>query len=231
VFASIARQLQAEGGPEKVQTRISQAAVETVDGCDHAGISVIRRNGRIVTVGATSDIPLRVDAIQYEVGQGPCLDAIAEHEVFVIDDLAGDERWPPFSRRAAQETGVRSMLSFRLFLEAETLGALNLYSQQVAAFDEDAVAVGMILAAHAVIAMQSARESERADHLEHALQSNREIGMAMGVIMALRRVDQEEAFAVLRRTSQHLYRKLQDVAAEVVETGEVPERPARRSSN
>ena len=150
---------------------------------------------------------------------------------FVIDDLASDERWPPFSHRAARETGVRSMMSFRLFLQGDTLGALNLYSREVAAFDEHAGAVGTILAAHAAIAMQSAQEWDRAENLQRALQSNREIGMAIGVIMALMRVNQDEAFAVLRRASQHLQRKLQDIAVEVVETGHVPERPARRSSN
>jgi GAF domain-containing protein len=231
VFADIARQLQAEGPPEKVWSRISRAAVKTVDGCDHAGISLVRRRGHIETVGATDDVPPRVDAIQYEVGQGPCLAAIAEHEVFVIDDLTGDERWPRFSRRAAEETGMRSMLSFRLFVEGDTFGALNLYSREVAAFDEHAGAVGTVLAAHGAIAMQSARESGRVEQLQHALASNREIGMAMGVIMALQRVSQREAFAVLTRASQYLNRKLQDVASEVVETGEVPGRPARRAPN
>jgi hypothetical protein len=61
----------------------------------------VRRRNAIETVCAVDDVHTRVDAIQYEVGSGPCLDAIAEHEVFVTDDLAGDERWPPFSHRAA----------------------------------------------------------------------------------------------------------------------------------
>ncbi len=52
------------------------------------------------------------------------------HETFKTDDLAADERWPKFSHRAAQETGVRSMLSFRLFIEEDTIGALNHYSKQ-----------------------------------------------------------------------------------------------------
>jgi transcriptional regulator with GAF, ATPase, and Fis domain len=189
---------------------------------------LVRRNGRIATVGATDDVPPRVDAIQYEVGEGPCLDAIAEHEVFAIDDLASDRRWPPFSCRAVEETGVRSMLSFRLFLDGDTSGALNLYSRQVAAFDEHAGAIGTVLAAHAAIAMRSAREWERAEQLEHALVSNRVIGMATGIVMTLRRVSQQEAFAVLSQASQYLNRKLQDVAGDVIKTGEVPERPARR---
>ena len=230
VFADIARQLQAEDTPEKVQERICRAAVDTVDGCDHAAISVVHRHGVIETVGATDDVPHQVDAIQYEVDQGPCLNAIREHEVFLIDDLVNDERWPSFSHRAAEETGVRSMLSFRLFLEEDVLGALNLYSRKVEAFDEHACAVGTVLAAHAAIAMQAARERERADQLDQARATTGEIGMAMGVIMARGRMTQEEAFEVLRRASQHLNRKLRDVAAELVETGQLPERPAPPAS-
>ena len=57
------------------------------------------------------------------------------------------------------------MLSFRLFVEEDTLGALNLYSRRVDAFDESARAVGAILAAHAAIALTTARTRDRADTL------------------------------------------------------------------
>ncbi len=230
VFADIARHLQAQDSPEKVRERVTRAAVDTVEGCDHAAISVVRRHGGIETVAATDDVAPRVDAIQYEVGQGPCLDAITEHEVYLIDDLAADERWPPFSHRAAQETGVRSMLSFRLFVEKDTIGALNLYSRRPDAFDEHARAVGTVLAAHAAIAVQGAQQRERAEQLDRALESNREIGMAMGVLMAQGRMTQQEAFTVLRRASQHLNRRLHDVAVELVDTGRLPQRPTSRPS-
>ena len=198
--------------------------MHTVGGCDHAAISLVYRHRAIDTVGATDDVPKQVDAIQYEVGQGPCLNAIAEHEVFMIDDLAVDERWPRFSRRAAEETGVPSMLSFRLFLEEDVLGALNLYSREVQAFDEQGYAVGTVLATHAAIAMRGAQERDRGDQLEQALASNREIGMAMGLLMARGLLTQDQAFAVLRRASQHLNRKLHEVAAELIETGQLPRR-------
>ncbi len=228
-FADIARHLQAQDTPEKVRERVARAAVDTVEGCDHAAISVVRRRGRIETVAATDDVPPRVDAIQYEVGQGPCLDAITEHEVYLIDDLAGDERWPPFSRRAAQETGVRSMLSFRLFVEGDTIGALNLYARRPAAFDEQARTVGTVLAAHAAVALTAARQQERADQLQDALGSSREIGMAMGVLMGRGGLTEDEAFAQLRRASQYLNVKLREVAAQVVETGRVPDRRSGRN--
>ena len=221
-FADIARRLHGESSSNKVHDRIGRAAVHTVGGCDHAAISLVYRHRAIDTVGATDDVPKQVDAIQYEVGQGPCLNAIAEHEVFLIDDLAIDERWPRFSRRAAEETGVRSMLSFRLFLEEDVLGALNLYSRKVQAFDEQGYAVGTVLATHAAIAMRGAQERDRGDQLEQALASNREIGMAMGLLMARGLMTEDQAFAVLRRASQHHNRKLHEVAAELIETGQLP---------
>ena len=225
VFAGIARQLEAELSMDKTQERVTHAAVVAVDGCDYAAISIVRRRGGIETVGATDDVAQRVDDIQYDTGQGPCLNAIATHETFMIGDLAADERWPAFSRRAFEETGVRSMQSFRLFVQQDTIGALNLYSRQPEAFGEHSSAVGTVLAAHAAIALSAAQAHARAEQLQDALQSNREIGMAIGVLMSRGNVTQDEAFIRLRRASQYLHRKLRDVAGEVVDTGQLPERP------
>jgi GAF domain-containing protein len=226
-FVNIARQLEAESSPETTRYRVTQTAVATIGGCDHAAISIVRRRGGVETVAATDDVPTVVDAIQYETGEGPCLTAIYEHATYLIDDLAGNQRWPVFSRRAVTETGIRCMLSFRLFLQGDTLGALNMYSRHPAAFDEHGAAVGAILAAHAAIAMAAAREHQRAEQLEEALRSSREIGMAIGVLMNSDKVAEDEAFTRLRHASQNLHRKLREVANEVVDTGELPRRPKR----
>jgi hypothetical protein len=77
MFAQIARQLQAKTDPEKTQERVARAAVEMIDGCDHTAISPIQRGGKIRAVAATDEVPARVDEIQYETGEGPCLNAIA----------------------------------------------------------------------------------------------------------------------------------------------------------
>lgn len=227
VFADIARQLHAEQTPEKTQNHVTRAAVITVDGCDHASISIVGRHGGVRTVAATDDVALRVDAIQYASGQGPCLAAMSDHETYLIDDLATEERWPAFSRRAAEETGVRSILAFRLFVEGDTIGGLNLYARQPSAFDGRARAVGTVLAAHAAIALTAAIDQQHVGQLEDAVRSNREIGMAMGVLMGRGAVTEDEAFAQLRRASQYLNLKLRDVAAQVVEAGRLPDRRER----
>ena len=62
--------------------------------------------------------------------------------------------------------------------------------------------------------------------LRQALQTNRTIGTAVGIVMTPLRAGPERAFQVLVRTSQQSNRKLHDIAAEVVRTGALPDAPA-----
>lgn len=223
-FAAVARQLQAEPGTESTYRRITAAAVETVEGCDHAALSLVRRHGPITTVAATSPVPGRVDSIQYSTGQGPCLDAISDPHSTLVEDLTAETRWPRFSERAARETGIRSMLTFQLFSHGDVIGGLNHYSTAVAAFTERSRAVGAILAAHAAIAMSAADDRQNATQLTRALHSNRRIGIAIGILMAHTHLPEDRAFTLLRDASQHLNVKLRDLADTVVETGQIPTR-------
>jgi AmiR/NasT family two-component response regulator len=80
-----------------------------------------------------------------------------------------------------------------------------------------------VYADHAAIALANAKDHDKTANLEKALQSNREIGVAMGILMARHAVSQQQAFDVLRTVSQTTHRKLRDVAGDVALTGELPE--------
>ncbi|HEU4346883.1 MAG TPA: GAF and ANTAR domain-containing protein [Actinoplanes sp.] len=222
-FAGVARALSAEQTVDKTLARLVDVAVDIIPGCHHAGVTVVRR-GRPETPAATDEVPAAVDALQYETGQGPCLSAIREHAVYRTGELAADERWPAFAEAAAR-TGVRSVLAFRLFTDEDTLGALNLYSRDRDAFDDETVPIGTILAAHAALAFDRARDREQISGLEHALNSNRRIAMAIGMLMANHRIKENEAFNLLRMASQRSNRRLRDIADEVVRTGGLRARP------
>ena len=164
-------------------------------------------HGRTIDTPASSDeVGRLVDAIQYEVGEGPCLEVIRQHQTFSTDDLLTESR---FSKRAAEETGVRSMVAFRLFADQETMGALNLYAKVPAAFTEDAVHMGVVFAAHASVALNAAQTEEE---LRAAIVTRDVIGQAKGILMARQHVTADEAFSILRRASQRLNLKLRDVA-------------------
>ena len=170
-FAGVARALQSEGTAQEILQRIVDLAPRLIEPCEHAGITMVVGR-KVMTPAASGAVPLAVDRIQYEANQGPCLDALRKHAVYVSDDLRVETRWPDFAARAAAETGVRSMLSFRLFVEDDTLGSLNLYSTKPAAFGANETATGGVFAAHAAVALSSARDRDRADRLEGELASS-----------------------------------------------------------
>ncbi len=231
LFAQLGRELLSEHGLDATLGLVCRRAVELVPGAEHAAISR-GRAGRFETVGSTSELPPQVDQIQYALSSGPCVDAAIHEEIYRTGALATDSRWPEFGRRAAAEYGINSMLSVRLFLEGDDLvAALNLYSTAPDAFDALDQTLALLLATHASMAMTSARLHEQVQHLERALQSNRGIGVAIGVLMTNYKITQSEAFDLLRMASQHSHRKLVDVAYGVSETGtlELPPLPVRAS--
>jgi GAF domain-containing protein len=229
VFTDLGRELLSERGVEGTLEVITSRSVKLVPGAEDAAISRGRK-GDFQTVAPTSELPPRVDQIQYDLRSGPCVDAALQQCIYRTGDLATDQRWPVFGQRADAEYGIHSMLSVRLFLENDDLvAALNLYSTASDAFEESDETVAMMLATHASTAMASARLHEQVHHLERALQSNRGIGVAIGVLMNQYKITQAEAFDLLRMASQHGHRKLVDVALDVTETGtlELPPLPDR----
>ena len=207
-FGDIAQSLLTAGDVDETLRRIVDFAVELIEPCDHAGIDIVE--GRTIHPVAPSDqVAERIDAIQTDAGEGPCFSAIREHAVFHSSDLADENRWPDFATRAYEETGVRSMMGFRLFSQEGTMGALDLYSTRANVFDEEVEAIGLVLAAHASVALFTAQQREQ---LEEALKTRDVIGQAKGILMARSNLSEDEAFDVLNRASQRMHVKVREIA-------------------
>jgi GAF domain-containing protein len=213
-MAEIARLLSAETDLEATLHKVCDLAVAHITGSEHAAVTVVEGKRTLATHGATDELPEEVDRLQYETGQGPCLDAIRRHEIVKVADLRTEERWPQFAPAVTDRTGVRSMLSLRLFVQADVIGALNLYAKHPGAFEPpgDSVELGSIFAAHAAVALSDRRALER---LQAALASRETISMAMGLLMGRQGITCEASFDVLRRASQRMNVKLRDIAEQV----------------
>lgn len=144
---------------------------------EDASLTIIHDSQRPRTLAGTSELPYLVDAIQYETGEGPPLEALTEHDIARAEDLATDKQWARFAARAVASTGVRSMFGVRLMLRDTQRGALNFYSSQPRVFSDIDLALGAIFATHASLALLNATNQAKAEHLQLALDSNRQIGM------------------------------------------------------
>ena len=225
LFADIGSELDADQ-PAGVLEQLVEVAVRRVDGAEYGGVTIGRHRQQFETVAASSDLVRACDKIQYELGSGPCVDAVLEQTIFNAPDLRVDPRWPEFGRRSVEETGIVSMLSLRLFVETDRdlIAGLNLYAHAPAAFDENSEAIAQLLATHAALDVAKATAEEKVRNLDRALQTSRRIGTAIGILMALHKVTSEQAFDMLRIASQTTHRKLADIADWVVDTGALPER-------
>ena len=217
--ASAARDMAEEDSTQSTLERAVTAATELIDSCDLAGISLVTRDG-IETPAASHETLRRIDELQFELEEGPCRDALRQDEVVSTSDLTSDPRWPRWGPRIAEETGAHSALSFRLFVDGEDLGALNLYAYEKDAFDREDLLEGLVVAAHASIALANTLEQ---DHLRRALDTRRTIGEATGILRERFRLSSDQAFGVLQRVSSQQNIKLFKVAQTLTETGELPE--------
>jgi len=235
VFADIAEQLYEAESVDEVLLRIAEAAVSTVAGCRMASVTLSQLSG-YRTAASTDPAATAVDKAQYEAREGPCLDAI--HEPLVYAQSFPDERWPALASRPAQ-SGVQSALSYRLATTRTGTadsggGSLNSYAVTSKAFNDIAQEIGLILAAHASVAVQAVDERSTLEDLgrglQEALLSRDVIGQAKGVLMERLKITPEDAFDLLRRASQQLNVKLREVARDLVDTGEfhIP-RPSRHA--
>jgi GAF domain-containing protein len=202
---------------DQVMDLVARAAVEVIDGCDHASISYTRGK-TLVSASSNDQIGPLLDRIQTETQEGPCLDAIRTSEAVASADLCDDHRWKVYGPRACAETAVRSSAATPLVLGGKTMGAINLFADKPGVFgpEEGAaqLALAAVLAAHATPALASALHR---DDMAQAVRTRDLIGQAKGLLMARSDIDDDAAFRMLIAASQRLNIKLVEVARRVVE--------------
>lgn len=188
----------------EVLTRVAEFAVLAIPGADGAGLTLLEA-GRHDTIVASAPFVSEVDAIQYGIGEGPCIMAAAQARTVRSGLLATDPQWPRFGPRVGR-LGVRSALSIPLLTPDGVLGAMNIYAREADAFDDRAAFIGELFAVPAAIAVQNAQALAHARRLaaqlETALVSRAAIDQAMGIVMSRVGCDPDEAFERLRQRSQ-----------------------------
>ena len=218
-LSALARMLEMQPDLQATLDVVVRAAVDTVPGVMEASISEIQRRRDVKTLAATGELPRAVDHAQYDLVEGPCLDTLYQHRTVRLTDLDAERRWPRFVARA-RELGVGSMLAVQLFVEDENIGALNLISREVNAFDDESEHVALLFASHAAVAMSGERAR---GHLQSAVSTRELIGQAQGILMERFKITGEMAFHMLMLASQDSNRKLRDVADDLVSTGQLPQ--------
>ncbi|MGA8210255.1 MAG: GAF and ANTAR domain-containing protein [Nocardioidaceae bacterium] len=216
VFHNLAHIIYAADDFDTIFDAAVRAAPDVVAGCDHASL-MVRQGEQFLSIASSDAVAAAIDTFERELGEGPCVDAIEDDSSFHDSDLTNGSPWPRLAERVLAETDVRGMAGFRLKASDGVVGALNLFSDVPGALTEEGLEQGMVLASFVNLALTAAHERRAAATLRAGLESNREIGKAIGLMMAFHKISDDAAFALLRRTSQDMNLKLRDVARKVVD--------------
>jgi hypothetical protein len=216
VFAALAEIIYQGSDAGEMYAAICVAATMTVRGCDHASL-LVRDNDRYITVGASDRLAQQIDELERRAGDGPCIDAIEEETPQIDTNLTTPSLWPKLASVLVAETPVRGAMGFRLLVNKRKGAALNLFSDTPNMFDDESAGRAAVLASFASVAINAVAKGEDAASLRRGLLSNREIGKAVGMLMMLYDMTEDQAFDLLRRHSQALNIKLAEVAREVID--------------
>jgi GAF domain-containing protein len=200
-------------------TVVAGLAVRAIPGAEGAGLTMLQQD-RADTIVTSAPLVAEVDAIQYAIGQGPCISAASEGHTFVSGSLGADKRWPLFGSKVAR-LGVHSALSLPLLTPDGVVGAMNIYARGKHVFDERAAHIGELFAVPAAIAVQNAQVLDQtkrlATQLQVALNSRSVIDRAIGILISRSGVSEDEALVRLRAMSQREHAKLHVVAQTLVD--------------
>jgi GAF domain-containing protein len=211
MMGEVARTLNQPSTVEEQLELVLHAAADTIDGVDAASISVLHRDGRVETLVGTDPLVFTLDQAQYDLNEGPCLEALRGEPFQRVDDMPQERRWPGYAKTAVAE-GVCSQMAVELYADERSIGGLNLYSRHSHAFDEDTRHTAWLFATHAALAMGRTRQTQE---LNEALTTRKSIGQAIGILMHRFELDEDRAFQFLVRISRNSNKKLRDVAREI----------------
>ncbi len=218
VMSELARTLQRDHTSEyDTLHAVTTAAVQAVPGASNAAISLVLGRTIVQSKAATNARSRRMEELQAELGDGPCLTTVREHEAVHIPDMATEDRWPRFAAAATEAVGA--MLCFQLFVHDDNLGALNLYAPTAHAFTDESQSIGVAVAAHAAVALAAAQHEQQ---LHTALANRDIIGQAKGIVMERFHLDATQAFGLIARLSQEENTKLHDIAAKIAADASPP---------
>lgn len=188
-----------------------------------ASLSVLAGSAGQSTVCASDDTAARLDELQFDLGEGPCWDAMATRLPVLQPDLAtAGATWPMFTSAVQHDAigdSVRSVYAFPLFVGSLDLGALDLYSSSNVPLERKQVTDATKLASLAAWqVLRRILSDQGGDELDTPSTHNRrEVHQATGMVLAQLDISATEAALLLRAHAFSSGRSVAEVANDVIE--------------
>jgi hypothetical protein len=184
-----------------------------------AGVTLVEDQEVGGTVAGSDHEARALEDLQFELGEGPCVDAVAYRRPVLVPDLGetGFRRWPAYGP-AAHELGARSVFAFPLQVGGVCVGALDIYRPRSGSLPPDVVTSALAFADLAMDMLVGSRGAAYADADVAEIVSPRlEVYQAQGMVAVDVGVSLTTAMALLRAHAFTSGRPLVEIAREVLD--------------
>ncbi|HSP51507.1 MAG TPA: GAF and ANTAR domain-containing protein [Cryobacterium sp.] len=172
------------------------------------------------TVCASDASAARLDELQFDLGEGPCWDALATRRPVLSGDIRhhGNPAWPVFSR-TIEETDVGGLFAFPMVVGSLDIGAIDLYTRRPRTLTGPQIADATTLAG--IVARQVLRHvllshTMKPDPDANEGYSRRVVHQATGMVLAQLNVGAADALLILQGYAFSHERTVREVADDVV---------------
>ena len=193
-----------------------------VTGATGAGIMLMAGDVAIGSMCSTDTVSAVIEQLQYDLGEGPCVDAYRQDRPVLEPDLADPDtpRWLAFTGPAV-DAGARAVFGFPLQVGAVRLGALNFYNDRPGDLTDDQYIDALVVADVAAQAVLLLQADAPADTVALELEANADfqyvVHQASGMVSAQLDATLSEALVRMRAHAFGNDRSLTDVARDVVD--------------
>ena len=200
---------------------IAGLALTSLDQCDGVGMQLLDADG--LSTRVFTDIrSSHFDALQEQLDEGPCVACLRTGELYDLEPVTSDERWPSFAP-SARRAGLIACLALPLIARGAVFGALNLYAWPVVGFSGWDRQRCRSFAAQASISLASAQAYARAQALIADLRVRLSVGddivhRAHGALMAIENTDLDHATARLLELTEEQGTTLERAAQSVIDS-------------
>lgn len=191
----------------------------TITSATGASISFLGASAAHSTICASDDTAARLDELQFDLGEGPCWEAMRSHNPALHSHIQNEQEpmWPEFAR-AIQKQPVGAMFAFPLLVSSLEIGAVDLYTSTAGALSTEEIADASTLASFAAwqVLRRVLTDTEDTSR-EGSIYSRREIHQATGMVTAQLDVTTEDALLLLRAHAFSRSLSVREIATEVVD--------------
>lgn len=192
-------------------------ALDAVIGCS---VTLRHRDATFTVASSTPEVVV-MDEVQYEVREGPCLEAIDTGSTVIVDDVRSEARWEEYGQKV-RHSGINAVMAVPLGVATDGGAVLNFYARAPHVFTPIQQRMAEAFAAQAARALElSLRISSgnrRVGDLRGALEARTATDLAVGIMMAENRCSQEQALSILKRSAETQDVPIRVIAERIVST-------------